>query len=381
KDNTDDITLANQRGFGLESNYLVSFAAFWAANDWLAFNVGAIAGERSNNITSEFADGSFVSLGWDALQLDIGYRPHWLSPFQESSMLMSTNASSLLGATLSNTEPLSIPFLDSMKFSYEIFLNQMSESELILSPERDERLTGKPKLLGVHFDFELNEGMAIGFNRLMQFGGANRSSSPGDVFNAFFNTKESENRGISGLDFGNQLSSVNTRYIFNTDNFPISIYMEYAGEDTSKSSDIHLGNSALMFGVHLPKVTQKLDVSYELAEWQNAWYTNSNYGDGLTHHSTVLGHWAANRREFGDAVGARAQLIKANYDIAPGRALSVKVRTVENKNISSIKYQSAKEIEAEYSQAIGAFIAGGKLINGNDSFGYSYTQLSAFIRW
>jgi hypothetical protein len=370
-----DHVLANQRGLTTESNYQGSYSAYWVLNDFIALNLGGVAGNREYPLKDEFAEGSFVSLGWDAMQLDLGYRPHWFSPFQESAMLISTQASALPGVTLSNTTPFSF-----LGIQYELFLAQMSESDLILSQARDERLSGNPRLFGMHLSFAPVEGFAIGFNRLMQYGGADRADGFGDLVDGFLNPKDADNIGREGRDFGNQLSAINTRYTFDGD-FPISVYMEYAGEDSSKSSDYHLGNSALMFGLHMPKLTESLDLTYEYADWQNGWYTNSNYGDGLTHYNALLGHWAASDRQFGNAVATESQLIKLIWDISPGKSLTIKARTAENKQFTQVEYENAQEIELEYAQSLGEFIAGVNVISGSDAFGEDYSRISGFIRW
>jgi hypothetical protein len=64
-----------------------------------------------------------LSMVIDYAQLDIGYRDHWLSPFTDSSMLVSTEAPTMPSITLSNYRPIS-----RLGISYQIFLADMSES-------------------------------------------------------------------------------------------------------------------------------------------------------------------------------------------------------------------------------------------------------------
>lgn len=370
--------LANQRGLTTESNYQASYSAYWVLNDFIALNLGGIAGNRDYPLKDEFAEGSFVSLGWDAMQVDIGYRPHWFSPFQESAMLISTQASAMPGITVSNVQPFGF-----LGIQYELFLAQMSESDLIQSQEDEQaRLTGNPRLFGMHLSFAPVDGFAVGFNRLMQYGGADRLDGFGDLADAFLNAKDADNSGREGRDFGNQLSAINTRYTF-AGEFPMSVYMEYAAEDTSKSSDYHFGNSSLMLGLHLPKLTETLDLTFEYADWQNAWYVNNNYGDGLSHYNSLLGHWAANDRQFDDSVAAESHLIKAIWDFSPGKSLTIKARGVNNKQYgrANSEYENAQEIELEYAQSLGDFIAGVNVLSGSDAFGEDYSRISGFIRW
>ena len=365
---------ANRRGIDRGSSYDASIAGYWTFNDFVALNFGGIVSD-TNGLKDEFPDGTFLSLGWDFLQFDIGNRPHWFGPFQESDMLISTHAPSITSVTVSNVVPL-----DFLGTTYEVFIGEMSESDEILSQNRDERLVGNPRLFGVHLGFAPIEGFAIGFNRLMQFGGADRDESPSSLAQAFFDAKSFDNVSNGG-DFGNQLTSVTTRYTFSGE-FPISVYMEYGGEDTSGPSDAHLGNSALMLGVHLPKVFERFDATYEYAEWQNAWYVNTNYGDGLTHFGRILGHWGGSRRVDGDAVGAESQTAKLIWYIQPGRQLTSIYRQQDNIDIgTSIDYETAQEWSLEYAQAWESWIVGLTLITGNDVFGEDYTKVSGFLRW
>lgn len=372
----------NQRGSNTEQQYSVSIQAFYAVNDFIAINIGGMTSDQTPyDNKNTYPEGSFLSFGNDSLQVDIGYRPHWFGPFQESDMLISTQATSLPSITLSNIGALSF-----LNIYYEVFLGEMSETDQILSQDSingDDHvyLQGKPLLFGTHLSLQPFGGFSLGFNRLMQFGGADRTQAPKDVFNAFFNVKESENTGAGGNDFGNQLSSITTRYTF-ADDFPVSIYMTYAGEDTSGASDIHFTNSALMMGIHLPQIGKYLDFSAEFAEWQNGWYTNGNYpSDGLRHHGSVLGHWGGNQRVFSDAVGATASTYKLIWDLPFGNELTLKLRNIENRFTSEQDYQASQIITADYAHGIGSYIVGLSFLSGNTVFGDDIHQLSGFVRW
>ncbi|WP_246434628.1 capsule assembly Wzi family protein [Teredinibacter haidensis] len=365
----------NSRGADTNGSYQGSIAGYWKVSSLVNLNMGALAYDQSLAEKGQYLENTYLSIGNEYIQADIGNRPHWFGPFQESDMLQSTNAATSTGVTVSNTTPLT-------KFGirYEIFLTQMSESDVILSEDHSERLTGKPKLLGVHASAEPIEGFSLSFNRLLQYGGADRDDSLSTLYKAFINAKKQDNSGDSGNDFGNQLSSIATRYTF-TGDFPISIYMEYAGEDTSKTSDFHLGNTSLMLGIHLPQITDKLDLSYEHAEWQNSWYVNGNYGDGLRQHNGIMGHWAASQRNFNDAVGADSHTVKLNWHINSEKTLITKYRQVSNQDYSSSSYETGYLLEAEYSQIFKRITLGGRFLFGNDVFGESYSQISGVIRW
>ena len=59
-----------------------------------------------------------------------------------------------------------------------------------------------------------------------------------------------------------------------------------------------LGNSALSWGIHLPRIAERFDVTVEVSEWQNGWYVNTVYEDGMTNNGLVTGNWAADQRKI-----------------------------------------------------------------------------------
>lgn len=366
---------ANERGASSNDSYNIAYAGFWQTGNWLTLNLGGIAYDGSFENKDEFLEGSFISIGNEYLQADIGNRVHWFGPFQESDMLQSTHASAAPGITLSNITPLT-----RFGFRYEIFFSEMSKSNAILSDDRSERMSGNPRLFGLHASAEPINGFSLSVNRLMQYGGADRDDSFKSLLDAFFHAGTADNIGNKGNDFGNQLSSFATRYTFAGDN-PVSIYMEYAGEDTSAPSDFHVGNTSLMLGVHLPELTNNLDATYEFAEWQNGWYVNTNYGDGLRQYGSTMGHWGASNRVFHDAVGSSAHVGKLNWYIRGDKTLLTTYRQINNKEYTGVDYETGYEIQTEYSQQFQRYTLGVRLTAGNDVFGEGYSQVSGIIRW
>ncbi len=359
----------NGRGQSAFSDYDVAISGYWALSDSVLVNIGGLAYEGNVDEKDEFLEGSFVSIGSDYLQLDIGNRPHWFGPFQDSDMLISTQAPAIPSVTISNVIPFSF-----LGFSYEIFLGEMSESEFIQSETTGEFLAGNPRLFGLHLGFNPFTGFAIGFNRLMQYGGGDRDESFSGLLEAFANAKQNDNVGNEGRDFGNQLSSITTRYTF-ADGFPFSVYMEYAGEDTSHSSSFHLGNTALMLGIHLPKLTDTLDLVIEHAEWQNDWYVNSNYGDGLSQYDNVIGHWGATQRQ--GATGAKSLSTRLSWAVADGKDLQFNYRELKNTDDT----ETGQFLSISYATDYRLFIVGAEMIYGQDIFGEEVTRIEGFFRW
>ncbi len=373
--NGSNQSLTKARGESLASDFRINVQSHLSINDFIQLNAGFIAYEEQSNDSkkNQFFDGSYISLGPDFAQLDIGYRPHWFGPFQDSDMLISTQASSIPSITLSNTDPF-----DLLGIRYEIFFAKMSESEKILSQDRTTLLSGNPKLFGFHFSFSPIEGFAFGVNRLMQYGGADNDENLIELLRAFLNPKDNDNIGRKGRDFGNQVTSFTSSYTF-TGSFPAAIYMEYAGEDTSKTSLIHLGNSSLMLGIHLPELTDFLDLSYEFAQWQNAWYVNTNYGDGLTQEGTVIGNWGASN--IGLGIPAKTHNLKWVWVNDSAHEMQGSFRQYLNESTQSNSSYKGYEVSIEYGYNFYGFLLGGEFITGKDVNDSSYNRLSGFLRW
>ncbi|MED5526127.1 MAG: capsule assembly Wzi family protein [Pseudomonadota bacterium] len=371
-----DVVIPNQRGQSISSNYEASFTAIWQPSDYALVSLGGVSSEDNTTPTN-----SFVSLGFDWAQLDIGYRDHWLSPMHDSAMLYSTESETRPSITLSNYQGLT-----DFNIRYELFYTELTSSNKIAWG--DGYTTGRPRLVGVHLSFEPVSGLSLGFNRIMQFGGGARGgNSLKDITKAFFDPTGSDNvgQGVNNTDQeqGNQAASFTAKMNFQG-RIPFQVYGEYAGEDTSKGASWRLGNVATSAGIYFPEILPNLDVTFETAEWQNDWYTHHIYGDGLSNSGVVVGNWAAQYREFGNRVGGQSNSIIVNWEFSPGQLLQTTYRTVKNHHyddISSPNYKRAQQLELRYSTSWNRFIVGSELYLGRDVYGDTYSSLGAFIRW
>jgi hypothetical protein len=364
---SESSSLPNGHGMRSDSSYELSAALYWQPSDFLLLNAGVLAYEDE-----AVATGSFVSFGVAHAQVDIGFRDHWLSPFTDSAMLISTQAQTMPSVTLSSYAPIT-----RLGVRYEFFIAEMSESSRIAF--EDGYTSGNPQLAGMHLSFEPWPGWAIGFNRLMQYGGGERSESFSDLFDAFFDPAGEDNTGTSA-DFGNQLASVTTRFVL-PGTPAVAVYFEYAGEDTSRSDPYRPGNAALLAGLQFPKLGQALDLTVELGEWQNGWYVHHIYQDGLRNEGNVIGHWGGDWRTLGDGVGARSLMVRVGRQLSMGGILEATYRTLENESYTGQSYERAQLLELRYSRAWRDFHFGGELDLGDDVFGESYSRISAFLRF
>lgn len=361
----------NSRGMPQDSSWDASAIGHWQPSDHVLLNLGATGFEGQYDPTN-----SYLSIGFDFAQFDVGYRDHWFSPFSDSSMLIGTNAPTMPSVTLSNYRPLT-----RLGFQYEIFLAEMSHSDAIAFENRS--TSGRPRLAGIHLSIEPVSGWSLGLNRLLQYGGGERGGSLSDLFNAFFDPGQYDNTNPtlnSDEQVGNQLGSLATQFVF-PGKTPFSVYAEYAGEDTFHSQNYRVTANALSFGIHFPLLWKRFEFTYEHSRWQNAWYVHSVYGDGLTNDRHVLGHWGGDWRVFGDGVGAASHMAQVGWEPAFGGALELRYRTLANEHYTGNDYERAHELTLSYSMPLRQYTIGAQVDAGRDVFGEDFGRLSAFVRY
>jgi hypothetical protein len=363
----DPAPLPNRRGMPSDSGYEVSASAYWQPSDYLLLSGGLLAYEGET-----VPVGSVFSIGIEPAQLDVGFRDHWFSPLTDSAMLLGVQAQTMPSITLSSYTPIT-----RFGLRYEIFIAEMSESSSIAFAGG--YTSGNPRLAGMHLSFEPLPGWAIGFNRIMQYGGGERADSFGDLLDAFFRPNEEDNTGTTD-DFGNQAASITSRFLVPGD-VPFAVYFELAGEDTSKNSNVRLGNAALSAGVHFPSLWRGIDLSVEISEWQNGWYVHHIYQDGLRHEGNAIGHWGGDLRVLNDGVGAQSLMARVGWQPSFGGAIEATYRTLANESYTAPDYERAHSLEVRYSRVWRDFRFGGELFFGSDVFGDSHARFGGFLRF
>jgi hypothetical protein len=291
----------------------------------------------------------------------------------DSAMLLSTEAQTMPSVTLSSYTPIT-----RWGMRYELFIAEMSESSQIAA-EGGGFTSGNPRLAGMHVSFEPVPGWAIGFNRIMQYGGGSREDSFGELLDAFFRPNEEDNTGTA-QEFGNQLASITSSFS-TSGQVPFAIYFEYAGEDTSKNSNVRLGNAGLSGGVHFPSLGRSIELTIEVSEWQNAWYVHHIYQDGLRNEGNVLGHWGADLRVVNDGVGARSFMTRIGWEPGFGGVFEATYRTLKNEDYTAPEYEPAHSLELRYSRRWGDFHFGGEAFASKDAFGESFSRFAVFLRF
>src|SRR5690606_38186242 len=118
--------------------WVAAAAGFYQPGDYVLLQLGGVAYPGT-----ALASGSWLSVGYEYAQLDIGYRDHWWSPMTDSSMLISTQAETMPSVTLSNYTPIS-----GLNLRYELFAARMGRVDDIAF--RGGTTSGNPRLGGVH---------------------------------------------------------------------------------------------------------------------------------------------------------------------------------------------------------------------------------------
>jgi hypothetical protein len=361
-----DVVIPNQHGLTTDSHWEISAQGYVQPSDYFLASGGLISYEGRT-----VATGSMLSFGFNWAQIDVGYRDHWFSPATDTTMMVGTEAPTMPSVTLSNYEPLT-----RLGFQYEFFLAQMASSDHILGGGQGTTIQnrGNPKLFGAQFSIEPFSGWSVGLNRQLQYGGGGLPDSPTTLVRNFFLP------GGKAQTEGNQEASYVTRFIY-PGKTPFAIYAQYAGENTLDGGSYLLGEAALTLGIDFPKLWHFFDLTYETSEWQNGWYTNNPFLDGMTNNHLVLGAWGADQRVFGDGAGARSQMLRIGWEPPFGGYLEESIRTVVNQNYGAFPYSHFLEATIRYSHPWNDLTLGGEVAAGHDAFGKSFSQLSGFVRY
>ena len=364
-----DVVIPDRYGLHNRSVWDVSAQAYIQPSDYLLVNLGVEAYDGRQNPT-----GSLVSLGFSKAQLDIGFKPHWFSPLSDSSMLMSSEAPTMPSVSLSNYEPLT-----RLGLQYEFFVARMSSSDHILYG--DGFTSGNPYISGVHLSIEPVSGWSLSVNRILQYGGGARGgTSIHQLFNAFVNPSGAQSSDpATTQNAANQEASITSSVLF-PGKVPFAIYAEYAGEDTSRGRNYLLGNSSLSVGIHFPRLWQHLDLTLEATEFQNAWYVNGIWQDGLTNDRRIVGAWFGDQRVFNDAVGARSQMVRLGWEPWFGGQFELRYRTLQNQDYGPYPYHRFQDLTVGYSRPWKDYTVGMELEGGKDVFGASFSRVSGFVR-
>ena len=377
--NKENIVLPHQRGQMADANYRASFSGFWQPHQYLIINTGGLYYENGDYLRNN----NFISFGADIFQIDIGYREHWLSPFQESSVLLSTQAKPPLSVTVSNPK-----LITDFKIKYEMSIGLLDEQKNIKFGREKPPVTGEPALLTMHLSAQPFNWWTIGLNRTFMFAGGEKSVSLSDIWNAIIDPVNSDNCGGEGTDlqncsqeFGNQQASITNKFDLNWFDLPFSFYHEYAGEDTNNYSNYKLANLANSFGLFLPYLSDTLALNIEFTTFQSAWYTHHIYGEGYSNDGVKMGHWWGSMKKSSDPVGGEAGSIRLDWQNSGDSQVSLLYRSANFNQSTFADYQQAHELEVKYSKVMDSNFLTLKLYLGKSALGENFVQSSVSYNW
>lgn len=373
----DSISKANSRGTSTDENAALSFRSHAKITDWLMLSVGAEVSDEQQQAT-----GALLSVGVSWAQLDVGYKEYWLSPFQGSSQLLSTQAQAMPSVSLSNNLP--IQFLG-MGFNYDFSLSQLSRQPVLYAGGYSDK---KPPLLAsVHLAWQPVPWWSLGATRNFQFGGGERPLSFKTMFKAFFDPRGADNDASVDEESGNQVASVVSRMHFDG-RLPFSLSIELAGEDTANNKDYQLGNPALTAGLYFPLFfSDDIAFTYEYSDWDNAWYTNNVYQQGYSHEGVVLGHWAMQDQHLGGtAAPGTSHFVNTQWYTPWRHIIDMTLRTSEHEGAyrvgaQRIQYKQAWNAMLDYSIPTQHLTYTAGALLGKDAFGQNYGQLKVSLLW
>ena len=364
--------IPNFRGNTSNSDAYLSIRSQWQVADWLAIYAGAEITDEHNQVS-----GSYLSLGVDWAQLDIGYKDLWFSPFQGSAQLISTNAQTMPSISLSNNLPYK--FLG-VNWNYHIFLAQMSRQLVLFEGQLSDE--DKPWLAGVHMSVQPTPWWTLGASRMFQFGGGERPVSFKTFARAFFDPRGADNDASEDEESGNQIASVSSKINFDGA-LPFSFALELAGEDTSNNKSYQLGNTAITAGLFFPYFySDNISLAYEYSDWQIGWYVNNVYQEGYTNEDLVLGHWAMQaQHQLNTAVEGSSHFFKTQWQTPGDNIIVTTLRISEHEDAGAVDYKQAWELNIDYSMPLEGHILTLGTFFGRDSLGDDFSQVRMTLAW
>ncbi|MFC3031445.1 capsule assembly Wzi family protein [Pseudoalteromonas fenneropenaei] len=383
--NGETHALGNDRGNTSAEYAQLSFEGIWRGSENTLMQVGLEYRVKAAELVPY---NTFVAYSLGNVQVDLGYKEHWLSPFKHFAQVYSNNAEPSPSVSLGLVSPLH----NWWNLDIELFYSELDHVEDGFY-HQGQVVSGTPQLAGTRLHFEPVEGWTIGFNRIMQFGGGPRDVSVKDVFKAFFDPAGQDNRDLSGGTFdselGDQWATITSHHQF-TEWFNGEIYFEYGGEDTKDHKNYQFGNLAINAGVYLPTLTDKSSLRYEYSNMHSRWYTNELYfKNGNTIDGFVVGSFIADSRVFGDDNPSKAHILEWVYNSSLSSQWRLKYTTIAKENVEDsgfpiidFTYQHrAHELEIVRNERWQDKQVEAKLAVGKDVFGENYSWLSLNIYW
>lgn len=378
------LPLPNAHGQRMDSPLDASVVLAYRPFDHLLFTAGGVAyagpGGRFN------PEGTLASAGDQYLQVDAGWRDQWLSPMTDSSMLVSTQAPTMPSLTLSSQMPFS-----PLGLEYQFSFAKMSyQDDIVWDTGTSTSTAGDPRLATFHLGIAPFTGWSFAGNVALQYGGGTRPSSLGSLFSFLFKpTTISSTGAAANQRFANRDVSLTSTYTFPAAT-PLETYVEYAARDTLHGELYRFHETGLSAGLHIPELFRRYDLRVELSEWQNGWYTDYVWTEGLVNDGSVIGDWGAAWRSFQNAVGARTAMVSLGFPVRTSDQLNLQYRLLQDAGYAATctmcgpppprPYALAQMLSVDYAQPRANYTRGLELDAGRDEYAAGFVRLSAYLR-
>lgn len=168
---------------------------------------------KENNDTR--LDDSFLKYYSNNKILTVGRLNQWWGPSDEISLILSNQSDPLPLISFENNLPFKINFIGNV--NYKFFYSNLENNREIPNT----------KLIGARVEIQKNNYL-LGLSRTAQFGGDNRPENFDTIKNIILGRDNTGNN--DSKEPGNQLASVDVKYIFNNDT---ELHFQIAGEDES----------------------------------------------------------------------------------------------------------------------------------------------------
>jgi hypothetical protein len=377
------LQLPNAHGQRMDSSADGSVVAAYRPFDHLLLTAG---GEAFSGPGGRFdPEGTMVSAGDEYLQFDAGWRDQWLSPMTDSSMLISTQAPTMPSLTVSSQMPFS-----PLGLEYQFSVAKMSYQDDIAWDTADSTSTaGNPRLASFHVGIAPVAGWSFAGNVLLQYGGGARPNSLGDLFNFLFQQTSITSGGSANNRFANRDVSLTSTYTFPATT-PLETYVEYAARDTLHGELYRFHETGLSAGLHIPELFKRYDLRVELSEWQNNWYTDYVWTEGMVNDGSVIGDWGAAWRDFQNALGGRSAMVSLGFPIRTTDEINLQYRLLQDAGYVFTctlcgvtpprPYVLAHMLTLDYAQPRANYTRGLMLDVGRDEYASGFVRLSAYVR-
>lgn len=168
-------------------------------------------------------DSSYLSLKAGNWLINTGWLNRWWGPAWSGSVILGTNARPAPGIAVSRARvtPFDLPVLEWLgPWRLTLFADRLE----------DDRAIPHPYLLGARFSFRPVDNLTIGFSRTVQWGGAGIAQD-WVHFRDMLLGNSYRGTGVPGSSLG----GFDIRWHFGLAGQPFALYLQEAGEDTSKA--------------------------------------------------------------------------------------------------------------------------------------------------